>query len=39
MGIAAIVDWGEKMRHRKGQEMQTIWDEEVIKELYLGRFF
>lgn len=35
MGIAAIIDSEEKVRHRKG-EMWKIWKEGVNKELYLG---
>lgn len=38
MGLAAI-DLEEKVRRRKGLEMQRIWKEEVNKELHLGRFF
>lgn len=36
MGIAAIIDSEEKVRHRRGEEMWRIWKEEVKKKLYLG---
>lgn len=36
MGIAAIIDSEEKVRHRQGEEMRRIWKAEVNTELYLG---